>query len=221
MNTPTPTLAIIGGTGAQGSALAKRWANAGYTVLIGSRSADSAIAAATALNSELNSTLVQGMDNTAAARQGDIIVLTVPYTAHASTLTDLKPDLEGKIVVDCTVPLQPPHVMRVQLPSAGSAAMEAQGLLGEGVRVVSAFQNVAAERLADLSADINCDVLVTGNDKDTRETVVHLAAAAGMTAYHAGRLENAAAAEALTSILIFMNKHYKAHGAGIRITNLL
>jgi 8-hydroxy-5-deazaflavin:NADPH oxidoreductase len=221
MNTPTPTLAIIGGTGAQGSALAKRWANAGYTVLIGSRSADSAIAAATALNSELNSTLVQGMDNTAAARQGDIIVLTVPYTAHASTLTDLKPDLEGKIVVDCTVPLQPPHVMRVQLPSAGSAAMEAQGLLGEGVRVVSAFQNVAAERLADLSADINCDVLVTGNDKDARETVVHLAAAAGMTAYHAGRLENAAAAEALTSILIFMNKHYKAHGAGIRITNLL
>jgi NADPH-dependent F420 reductase len=220
MNTPTPTLAIIGGTGAQGSALAKRWANAGYTVLIGSRSADSAIAAATALNSELNSTLVQGMDNAAAARQGDIIVLTVPYTAHASTLTDLKPDLEGKIVVDCTVPLQPPHVMRVQLPSAGSAAMEAQGLLGEGVQVVSAFQNVAAERLADLSADINCDVLVTGNDKDARETVVHLAAAAGMTAYHAGRLENAAAAEALTSILIFMNKHYKAHGAGIRITNL-
>jgi NADPH-dependent F420 reductase len=220
MNTPTPTLAIIGGTGAQGSALAKRWANAGYTVLIGSRSADSAIAAATALNSELNSTLVQGMDNTAAARQGDIIVLTVPYTAHASTLTDLKPYLEGKIVVDCTVPLQPPHVMRVRLPRAGSAAMEAQALLGEGVRVVSAFQNVAAERLADLSANINCDVLVTGNDKDARETVVHLAAAAGMTAYHAGRLENAAAAEALTSILIFMNKHYKAHGAGIRITNL-
>jgi NADPH-dependent F420 reductase len=220
MNTPTITISIIGGTGAEGSALAKRWAATGYTVIIGSRSAERATETANALNAELNSTLVQGMDNTTAARQGDIIVLTVPYAAHAPTLTDLKPHLEGKIVVDCTVPLQPPHVMRVQLPSAGSAAMEAQELLGEGVRVVSAFQNVAAERLADLSADVNCDVLVTGNDKDSRETVVQLAIAAGMTAYHAGRLENAAAAEALTSILIFMNKHYKAHGAGIRITNL-
>lgn len=216
----TPTITIIGGTGAEGSALAKRWAAAGYTVLIGSRTADKATATATALNSELNSTLVQGMDNPTAAQQGEIIVLTVPYGAHAATLTELKPHLEGKILVDCTVPLKPPHVMRVQLPAAGSAAMEAQQLLGEGVRVVSAYQNVSAERLADLTAEVNCDVLVTGNDKDAREIVVQLAKAAGMTAYHAGRLENAAAAEAMTSILIFMNKNYKAHGAGIKITNV-
>lgn len=220
MTDSTLIISIIGGTGAEGSALAKRWAATGYTVIIGSRSADRAAETATAINTELNTSLVQGADNSSAAQQGDVVVLTVPYAAHAATLTDLKPHLEGKIVVDCTVPLKPPHVMRVQLPDAGSAAMEAQQLLGEGIRVVSAFQNVSAERLADLSADVNCDVLVTGNDKDARETVVQLARDAGMTAYHAGRLENAAAAEALTSILIFMNKHYKAHGAGIRITNL-
>ncbi len=216
----TPIIAIIGGTGDEGSALAKRWAAAGYSILIGSRSAEKAANTANALNAGLNSTLVQGVDNSTAAQQGDIVVLTVPYSAHAATLTDLKPHVEGKIVVDCTVPLKPPHVMRVQLPAAGSAAMEAQQLLGEGVRVVSAYQNVAAERLADLSAQVNCDVLVTGNDKDAREVVVQLAKAAGMTAYHAGRLENAAAAEALTSILIFMNKNYKAQGAGIKITNI-
>jgi NADPH-dependent F420 reductase len=216
----TPTIAIIGGTGAEGSALAKRWAAAGYTVLIGSRTAEKAADTAQSLNTELNSTLVQGMDNPSAAQQGEIVVLTVPYSAHAPTLTELKPQLEGKILVDCTVPLKPPHVMRVQLPAAGSAAMEAQNLLGEGVRVVSAYQNVSAERLADLNAQVNCDVLVTGNDKEAREVVVQLAKAAGMTAYHAGRLENAAAAEAMTSILIFMNKNYKAHGAGIKITNI-
>lgn len=216
----TPTIAIIGGTGDEGSALAKRWAAAGYSVVIGSRSAEKATDTANALNTELNSTLVRGADNITAAQQGEIVVLTIPYSAHAATLTDLKPYVQGKILVDCTVPLKPPHVMRVQLPAAGSAAMEAQQLLGEGVRVVSAYQNVAAERLADLSAQVNCDVLVTGNDKDARDVVVQLAKAAGMTAYHAGRLENAAAAEALTSILIFMNKNYKAQGAGIKITNI-
>jgi NADPH-dependent F420 reductase len=224
MNDPKPTIAIIGGTGAEGGGLAKRWAAAGYPVLIGSRDADRARAKAETLNAELavleNAHPAQGMDNDRAAQEGTIIVLTVPYSAHTTTLTALKSHVEGKIVVDCTVPLKPPHVMRVQLPAAGSAAMEAQQLLGEGVRVVSAFQNVSAERLNDLAADVNCDVLVTGNDPAARETVVQLAQAAGMVGYQAGRLENAAAAEAMTSILIFMNKHYKAHGAGIQITNV-
>lgn len=224
MNDTKPTIAIIGGTGAEGGGLAKRWAAAGYPVLIGSRDAERAHAKAETLNAELaaleNSHPAQGMDNDRAAQEGTIVVLTVPYNAHAATLTSLKAYVEGKIVVDCTVPLKPPHVMRVQLPDAGSAAMEAQQLLGEGVRVVSAFQNVSAERLSDLAADVNCDVLVTGNDPAARETVVQLAKAAGMVGYQAGRLENAAAAEAMTSILIFMNKHYKAHGAGIQITNV-
>jgi NADPH-dependent F420 reductase len=219
-----PTLAIIGGTGDEGSALARRWAAAGYPVLVGSRSAARAAESADRLNAGLAGHPgfhpVRGLDNESAAREGEIIVLAVPYAAHAPTLTLLKPCLAGKVLVDCTVPLVPPRVMRVQLPAAGSAGMEAQQLLGEEVRVVSAFQNVSAERLADLSASVNCDVLVTGNDPDAREIVVRLASAAGMTAYHAGRLENAAAAEALTSILIFMNRHYGAHGAGIRVTNI-
>ncbi|MBA3530979.1 MAG: NADPH-dependent F420 reductase [Ardenticatenales bacterium] len=219
-----PTLAIIGGTGAEGSGLAKRWAAAGYLVLIGSRDAERAQGKADELNKALvgqeEAVPARGLANEEAAAQAEIIVVTVPYSAHASTLGALKEMVQGKIVVDCTVPLKPPKVTRVSLPEAGSAAMEAQQLLGERVRVVSAFQNVSAELLDDLRATVNCDVLITGNDPEARAAVVQLAEAGGMVGIHAGTLENAAAAEALTSLLIFINKQYKTHGAGIRITNL-
>lgn len=218
------TLAIIGGTGAEGGGLAKRWSAAGYPVIIGSRSAERAEAKAEELNRVLvgleEAVPVRGLANEAAAAAGDIVVLTVPYGAHASTLEGIKGALQGKILVDCTVPLQPPKVTRVSLPAAGSAAMEAQALLGDEVQVVSAFQNVSASLLEDLKADVNCDVLVTGNDPEARARVVALAEAAGMRGIQAGTLENAAAAEALTSLLIFINKQYKIHGAGIQITNL-
>jgi 8-hydroxy-5-deazaflavin:NADPH oxidoreductase len=218
------TLAIIGGTGAEGSGLAKRWAAAGYPVIIGSRDAGRAAEKAEELNRTLvgkeEAVTVRGLANEEAAAQADIVVLTVPYGAHAATLSGLKETVQGKILVDCTVPLKPPKVMRVSLPEAGAAGLEAQQLLGEGVRVVSAFQNVSAELLDDLSADVNCDVLITGNDPEARAAVVELAEAGGMVGLHAGPLDNAAAAEALTSLLIFINKHYKTHGAGIRITNL-
>ncbi len=208
-----PTIAVLGGTGAEGSGLAMRWAQAGYRVLIGSRSAEKAAEFAAEIGAE-------GMGNAEAAAGCDIAVLTVPYSAQRPTLSDLKDALQGKILVDVTVPLVPPKVMRVQLPEEGSAAQIAQTVLGDSVRVVSAFQNVSAGHLKDPDHVIDCDVLITGDDPTAREEVVRLAKAAGLVAIEAGPLDNAVAAEALTSLLIWINRKYKSPGAGIRITAL-
>jgi hypothetical protein len=159
---------------------------------------------------------VEAMENLDAARAADIVTLTVPFAHQASTLEHVRDALEGKILVDVTVPLVPPRVGRVQLPDEGSAGQIAQNLLGESVRVVSAFQNVAAHHLQE-GHGIECDVLVTGDDKDAREQVIALVHAAGMRGFHAGPIANAAAAEALTSVLITINRQYKCH-AGISIT---
>lgn len=208
-------IGIIGGTGNLGAAIAWRLARAGRTVLIGSRKAEAAQEKA----AELGHGLV-GMANADAAAQADLIIVTVPFSAQEATLADIKPHVAGKIVVDTTVPLVPPKVMRVQLPAEGSAAVRAQGLLGEGVTMVSGFHNVAAHKLAQ-DIDVGCDVLVFGDDKAARAEVVALADAMGLRGLHAGALCNSAAAEAMTSILIFMNKTYKVDGAGIRITGEL
>jgi NADPH-dependent F420 reductase len=213
------TISVIGGSGELGGGLALRWARAGLPVIIGSRDADRAAEAAALLNAAAGNALARGMNNLDAAKAGDIVVLTVKFSHQAATLAELHAALQGKIVIDTTVPLVPPKVARVQLPAEGSAAVIAQRLLGEGVKVVSAFQNVSAASLVS-TAPPECDVLVTGNDPDARETVIGLAAAAGFTAWHAGPLENSAAAEALTSLLIFMNKKYASDHAGIRITGL-
>jgi NADPH-dependent F420 reductase len=215
-----PTLAVIGGTGAEGSGLALRWAKAGYHVLLGSRTRERATATASELNVLLGDDRVEGLDNRSAAERADIVVLTVPYAAQLPTLRDLKPALAGKILVDVTVPLVPPRVARVQLPEGGSAVAIAQRELGPEVRVVSAFQNVSAHHLMEFDHPVDCDVLVCGDDKDAREAVVGLARALGVRGLHAGPLANSAAAEALTSLLIAMNRHYKSPGAGIRITGL-
>jgi len=208
-----PVIAVLGGTGAEGSGLAARWAAAGYRVLVGSRSEERAVEFAAEIGAE-------GMDNAAAAAACDIAVLTVPYQAQRATLTALREPLQGKILVDVTVPLVPPKVMRVQLPEEGCAAQIAQAVLGEGVRVVSAFQNVSAGHLNDPDHEIDCDVLVTGDDPAARGEVVTLAEAVGLTAIEAGPLDNAVAAEALTSLLIWINRKYRSPGAGIRITAL-
>lgn len=208
-----PVIAVLGGTGAEGSGLAARWAAAGYRVLVGSRSEERAVEFAAEIGAE-------GMDNAAAAAACDIAVLTVPYQAQRATLTALREPLQGKILVDVTVPLVPPKVMRVQLPEEGCAAQIAQAVVGEGVRVVSAFQNVSAGHLNDPDHEIDCDVLVTGDDPAARGEVVKLAEAVGLTAIEAGPLDNAVAAEALTSLLIWINRKYRSPGAGIRITAL-
>jgi NADPH-dependent F420 reductase len=208
-------IAVIGGTGDLGSAIARRLAKAGRKVIIGSRNGDQAVEAAERLGHGLN-----GMANPDAAKAADIVLVTVPFAAQEGTLASIAPHVAGKIVVDTTVPLVPPKVMRVQLPADGSAAARAQGLLGEGVTVVSAFHNVAAHKLAK-DEDVACDVLVFGDDKAARAKVVGLARDCGLRGVHGGALVNSAAAEALTSILIFINKTYKVDGAGIAITGQL
>jgi 8-hydroxy-5-deazaflavin:NADPH oxidoreductase len=213
-------LAVLGGTGQEGKALATRWAKAGLSVVIGSRDAAKAKAAADDINAHSGTHNARGADLMHAASAGTIVVLTVPHAAQLATLKGVQEALAGKILVDVTVPLVPPRVARVQLPEGGSAVVQAQTLLGDKVKVVSAFQNVSHDSLAQLDRPVDCDVLVCGDDKDARETVVQLAKAGGMRGWHAGTLANSAAAEALTSVLIFMNIRHKTHGAGIRITGL-
>ena len=213
-----PTLAILGGTGDLGWGLAIRWLKAGYDVFIGSRSTERAEESAGKLARSGFPGAARGLENVAAAVAADIVVLTVPFANHQVMLETVKDAVQGKIFVDVTAPLVPPRVSRAQLPPEGSAARGAQEFLGEDVRVVSAFQNVAADRLADVEHDIDCDVLVSGNDKAARETVLGLVEAAGMKGWHAGPVDNSAAAEALTSVLIFLNRTYGIDGAGIRIT---
>ncbi|MCC7183378.1 MAG: NADPH-dependent F420 reductase [Rhodocyclaceae bacterium] len=218
MNLTKPTLAILGGSGDLGGGLAFRWARAGYSIIIGSRSADKASEAAAKLAGRGVGGSARGLDNEAAAAAGDIVVLTVPFANQAPTLEAVRAALQGKILIDVTVPLVPPKVGTVQLPAGGSAGQIAQSLLGDGVRVVSAFQNVAAAHLEDPDHDPDCDVLVCGNDAAACQQVLTLVAAAGMKGWHAGPIANAAAAEALTSVLITLNRRYKIPGAGLRIT---
>lgn len=212
------TFAVIGGTGDLGSGLAWRLARAGYQVVIGSRSADKAIQVAEEM-SRRGDLQVTGMSNSDAARAADVVFMTVPLASHQSTLEGIRSEVQGKVFVDTTVPLMPPKVMRVQLPAEGCVAKRTQDYLGDGVRVVSAFQNVAAAHLQSEHARLpDCDVLVAGNDADARELIVRLADEMGFKAWHAGAIDNSAVAEALTSVLIFLNKRYGIAGAGIQIT---
>ena len=214
-------IAILGGTGNLGTGLARRWAQAGYRVIIGSRTqekAEQAVAELKALMDErgVDAVQVEAMENLAAAEAADIAALTVPFAHHRSTLELVKPALQGKILIDVTVPLVPPKVARVQLPQEGSAGQIAQQILGDDVSVVSAFQNVAAVHLQE-GSELDCDVLVCGDNKEARAAVIELVEAAGLRGFHAGSIANAAAVEAMTSLLIFINKQYKCH-AGIKIT---
>lgn len=213
-------IAMIGGTGREGQGLALRWARAGHEVVIGSRSADRATQAAQALRQRLGSGALRGATNAAAAREAEVVVLTVPYAAQREIAVSLRTELAGKILIDATVPLRPPHVGVVALPDGGSAALGLQSVLGDGVRVVSAFQNVAAGCLDDLEVDPDCDVLVSAATAADAELAIALAADAGMRAFHAGPLDNAIAAEALTSVLIALNRRYRSTGIGIRITGV-
>ena len=213
--TSSQTIAVIGGTGKLGAAIARRLAKAGRKVIIGSRLAESGDKVANELGFGLT-----GLANADAAQAGDIVIVAVPFAAQEATLAEIAPHVAGKIVVDTTVPLVPPKVMRVQLPPEGSAAQRAQKLLGETVTMVSAFHSVAAHKLAT-DENIACDVLVFGDDKNARAQVVELVTQTGLRGIHGGALANSAAAEAMTSILIFINKTYSVDGAGIQITGKL
>jgi 8-hydroxy-5-deazaflavin:NADPH oxidoreductase len=210
------TIAILGGTGDLGTGLAIRWSKAGHKIVIGSRTLEKAQTAVDALHKISPDTPAVAMENLDAAAAGDIVVLTVPAEHQISTLDYVKDHLQGKILIDVTVPLVPPKVGTVQLPAEGSAGKRAQDFLGEDVMVVTAYQNIAAHLLQQ-DVEIECDVLVSGNKKAAREKVIELSKAAGMTAWHAGPIANSAAAEALTSILIQINRSGIVSHSGIKI----
>ena len=214
------SIAVLGGTGKEGKGLAYRWAKAGYHVLIGSRTEEKAVAAAKEVSEMLGDGVsVYGMDNLKAANEANIVVLAVPYAAHRSTLESVKDALQGKILVDVTVPLVPPKVSTVQMPAAGSAAQEAREILGAGVEVCAAFQNISHEHLLG-EENVECDVLVTGTSKDARTNVIMLVEAAGLRGWDAGPIENSVVVEGLTSVLIGINKKYGSTYAGIKITGV-
>lgn len=204
--------AIIGGTGALGAALARRLAGEGHEVWLGSRDPQKAAAAAANMAAR-----VRGAGLEEAARQGDIVFLAVPYAAHAETLMQIRDAVQGKILVDATVPLRPPKVGTVQLPAAGCAAVEAARILGDGVRVVSALQTIGAEKLAAGGA-VDGDVLVAGDDAEAVEVVRGVLSELGLKSWHVGPLANSAAAEAMTSVLIQINRRYKLSQSGVRIS---
>jgi len=218
MSDQKPVLAILGGTGKEGPGLAMRWAYAGYPLIIGSRQAEKAQATAAEINAQLGIDTVRGMENSDAARQADLAVLTVVQSAHLEALQSVWEALQGKILVDATarVDFRDP-----QPPAPPAAARQAQEVLGPGVRVVAAFQNVPAHALKkDLGGTIPTDVLVCSDDVQAAQQVIALAQAGGMKAFYAGGLDNAVVVEGLTALLISINKHYGAKTASIGISGI-
>ena len=211
------SIAILGGTGKEGSGLALRWARAGYTIIIGSRSAERAEQSAVEINTQLGMNNAKGMDNESACQAADIVVLTVPPEAQIATLDGVKGLLAGKILVDATARVD---AKDPKPPAGQSAAREAQNLLGPDVRVVAAFQNVPAHALKKLDIELASDVMVCSDDAEARAQVVQLAEAAGMNAYEAGGLDNGIVVEGLTAFIIAMNKRYKSKVGGIRVSGI-
>ncbi len=212
-------IAILGGTGEQGPGLALRWALAGDEVIIGSRQKEKGERVAAELNAELGRDLLRGTDNVEAAAAADVVFITVPYSAHVKTLETVHEQVQGKIFVDVSVPLDPDNARRVVMPEAGSATEEAKQILGDGVQVVCALQNISAHLLRDVNATIDCDVLICG-DKDARPVVAELVRKLGINPIDVGPLAAASLIEPITALLIRLNIKNKVHSAGIRITGL-
>lgn len=211
-------IGVIGGTGKEGRGLAARWASAGHEIVLGSRDAARAATVAAALDPA--GLRVRGSSNAAACEHGEVVVLSVPYSAHAETLQSLRAELRGRILVDITVPLRPPKVRQVQLPPGGAAALEARALLDDSTQVAATLHHVSSLHLSDPAHGIDCDVLVCADDAAVRATVMGLVESLGARALDAGPLANAVALEALTPVLLHLNKVYGSSAAGIRFTNL-
>ena len=212
------TIGLLGGTGQIGPGLARRWASAGYRVLIGSRQAEKAQKVAEELNGELGLETIQGFENREAAGQADICVLTVKAEAHLSALGGLREALQGKILVDTTARVDYKNPIP---PAPPSAAMLAQEALGPEVRVVAAFQTIPAHKLkTGIGEPLEMDVLVCSDDVEAADEVIKLAQGADLNAYHAGSLGNAIVLEGMTAIIMAMNKHYGSRTGSMRVTGL-
>lgn len=212
-------IGIVGGTGREGRGLAVRWAQAGHDVFIGSRDAERGKSKAAEFSEEFGTTL-SGGDNIAACEHGELIVVTVPYSAHAPTFQSIASTVGDKIVVDITVPLQPPKVRSVHLPEGQAAALEARAALPEGARLVAALHHISSDHLSDPEHSFDCDVLVCGDDKEARASVIQVIGDLGLRGVDAGVLRNAIALESLTPVLLHINRRYKSVGSGIRITGI-
>jgi len=222
-------IAIIGGTGDQGKGLALRWAGAGFEIIVGSRDRERAKAASTEMRAILaasgaNNISLDGVANADAARDASIIVLTVPFAAHISTLKEIHNKIQpGSLLVDVTVPLEPAvggKPTRVLGVWAGSAAEQCRELAPENVQVISAFQNAGADALADLAREVECDIIVCGDDKEAKQRARPLVEAIpGCRYIDGGALANSRTVEAITALLIGFNIRYKTH-TGLRITGI-
>jgi NADPH-dependent F420 reductase len=212
-------IGIVGGTGKEGSGLALRFALAGHSVMIGSRDAERGQASAEELSESIDATITGG-SNEDAVDHGEVVILSVPFKGHKASVEALKENLAGKIMIDLTVPLQPPKVTEVHLPEGESAALIAQSILGDDTTVVGAFHHVSSVNLAKVDKDLHTDVLVVSDDKEARQTVIGLIEDMGATAVDAGGLRNSIALESLTPILIHINKTYKVAGSGLHITGI-
>ena len=218
-------IAIIGGTGPEGSGLALRWARAGESIVIGSRDASRARAAAAQIAAKAGALgSVEGLENSQAVKMCDVVVLTVPFSGQAELLKQLKPSFRpGTVLIDATVPLaaavggRPTRMLGVW---QGSAAEQAAEIVGKNVTVAAAFHSLSATVL-DGDHDVDCDVIVCSDDDRARTLASELAVKIpGVRAVDGGKLENARIVEAITALLITLNIRHKVHGAGLRITGL-
>ena len=213
-------IAILGGTGDEGFGLGFRWAAAGHEIIIGSRKEEKGAEAAVSMQEKLPNGNISGTDNLSAAQQAELVVLSVPYWAQASTLESVQSALDGKILLTVVAPTGEKAARVHRLESGLSAAEEAQNQLGEATRVVAAFQNIGAHHLLDLEHEMDCDVLVCGEKKDDKAVALQLCQDAGLRGVNAGALQNARAVEELTAVLIAINIIHTVKSAGIRITGL-
>jgi NADPH-dependent F420 reductase len=202
-------IAVLGGTGKEGRGLALRWAKAGHSVVLGSRDAARARACADEL-SAAGCGAIAGSDNAGAVEASEVVLVSVPYSAHGELLTELRPALGGRVLIDVTVPLRPASVREVHLPPGHAAALEAQSILGAGARVVATLHHVSSSHLGDPGLAIECDVLVCSDHDDARALVIGLVGDLGLRGLDAGPLRNAVALEALTPVLLHLTKRYGA-----------
>ena len=212
-------IAILGGTGKEGAGLALRWAQAGHSIIIGSRDAERARAKATELRERAHKLPIVGHTNLEAAELGEIIVVALPATGLAATLPELRAATGHKVVVSTVVPLTFGGPRLFTPPAAGSSAEEVQALLPEA-RVVAAFHHIAAHELAETDHAIECDLLFCGGDAGAKEAVTTLAVSLGLRVIDVGPLSNAGPVESITALLATINRRYKLKNSGIKITGL-
>jgi hypothetical protein len=214
------TLAILGGTGKEGTGLALRWGRAGHRILVGSRSPERAAAHARELARQVEHGAFAGRSNEEAAREAELVVVAVPHAGHRALLAELRPVLGGKVVLDAVVPLAFGSPRLYAPPREGSAAEEARAILGDGVPVVAGLHALAAHELTNLAHALDADVLVCGDDAEAKGVASRLIEDLGVRCLDAGPLAMAPVLESLTALMVRLNRRYRSKSAGFRITGI-